>query len=54
MFFENLEKYILRQSKKKHLLKRQPHKTVKHTQTICRLTADETFGCVWQFCGVGG
>ena len=26
---------------------------VKHSQTICRLTADELFECVWPFCGVG-
>ena len=28
---------------------------VKHTQTICRLsaTADELFECVWPFCKVG-
>ena len=31
----------------------QPHKMVKHTQTICRLLADELFECVWPFCGVG-
>ena len=33
--------------------KRQPHKMVKHTQTIRRLTGDEMFECVWPFCGVG-
>ena len=33
--------------------KRQPHKMVKHTQTIPWLAADELFECVWPFCGVG-
>ena len=31
--------------------KRQPHKMVKHTQFV--VVADELFGCVWPFCGVG-
>ena len=35
------------------LYKRQPHKMVKHTQTIRRLTADEFFEYVWPFCGIG-
>ena len=26
---------------------------IKHTQKICRQTADELFECVWSFCGVG-
>ena len=33
--------------------KHQPHKMVKHTQTIRRETADELFECVWSCCGVG-
>ena len=33
--------------------KRQPHKTVKHTQTIRRQIVDELFECVWTFCEVG-
>ena len=33
--------------------KRQPHKMVKHTQTIRRQFADELFECVWPFFGVG-
>ena len=32
--------------------KRQPHKMVKHTQTIRRQAADELFERVWPFCGV--
>ena len=38
----------------------QPHKmvkhtqTVKHTQAIRRQIVDELFECVWPFCGVGG
>ena len=31
----------------------QPHKVVKHTQTIRRQFADELFECVWLFCGIG-
>ena len=34
-------------------LKRQPHKMVKHIQTIRYLTADELIEYVWPFCGVG-
>ena len=34
-------------------LKYQPHKMVKHTQTIRRQIANELFECVWLFCGVG-
>ena len=30
----------------------QPHKMVKHTQTIRQQIADELFECVWPFCGV--
>ena len=26
---------------------------IKHTQTICRLFADELFESVWSFCGIG-
>ena len=33
-------------------LKGQPHKMVKHTQTIRRQIDDELFECVWPFCGV--
>ena len=33
-------------------LKHQPHKMVKHTQTIRRKFTDELFDCVWPFCGV--
>ena len=33
--------------------KRQPHLTVKHTQTIRRQITDELFEYVWPFCGVG-
>ena len=33
--------------------KRQPHKMVKHTQTICWEIADELFECVSPFCRVG-
>ena len=33
--------------------KRQPHKMVKHIQSIRRLSADELFECVWPCCGVG-
>ena len=36
-----------------HSFKRQPHKLVKYTQTICRQFADKLFECVWPFCGVG-
>ena len=35
------------------LFKRQPHKMVKHTQTIRRQFPDELFECVWPFCGGG-
>ena len=35
------------------LFKRQPHKVVKHTQTIRRQIADELFEYVWPFLGVG-
>ena len=33
----------------------QPHKMVKHTQTICRwiVWADELLECFWPFCAVG-
>ena len=31
----------------------QPHKMVKHTQTIRGLITDELFECVWPFCEVG-
>ena len=34
-------------------LKRQPHKMVKHTQTIRRKSDDELFERVWPFLGVG-
>ena len=30
---------------KVHKFKRQPHKMVKHTQTICRQISDELFKC---------
>ena len=33
--------------------KRQAHKMVKHTQTICQSIADELFECVFPFCEVG-
>ena len=33
--------------------KRQSHKMVKHTQTVCQQIGDELFECVWPFCGVG-
>ena len=33
--------------------KHQPHKIVKHTQTIRRQITDKLFECVWSFCGVG-
>ena len=33
--------------------KRQSHKMVKHTQTIRRQIADESFECVWPFCEIG-
>ena len=33
-------------------LKRQPHKMVKHTETIRRQTADKLFEYVWPFCRV--
>ena len=33
-------------------VKRQFHKTVKHTQTIRRQFADELFECVWPFCEI--
>ena len=33
--------------------KRQPHKMVKHTQTIRRQFADELFECVCPFCDFG-
>ena len=32
---------------------RQPHKMVKHTQTIRRQIADECFEYIWQFYGLG-
>ena len=35
------------------LITSQPHKMVKHTQTISGQTADELFECVWSCCGVG-
>ena len=31
---------------------RQPHKIVKHTQTIRRPLVNHLFGCVWPFCGL--
>ena len=34
------------------LFERQPHKIVKHTQKICRQTADELFECVCYFVGL--
>ena len=34
------------------IVKRQPHKIVKHTQTIRQQKADELFGCVSPFCGL--
>ena len=34
-------------------VKRQFHKTVKHTQTIHREIANELFECVWPLCGTG-
>ena len=33
--------------------KGQPHKMVKHTQTIRRQFAEELFECVWPFCEIG-
>ena len=33
--------------------KRQFHKMVKHTQTICQQFGDEFFEWVWPFCGIG-
>ena len=35
------------------LFKRQFHKMVKHTQTICRQFADKLFECVWPFYEIG-
>ena len=34
-------------------LEHQPHKMIKHTQTIRRQFADELFECIWSFCDVG-
>ena len=34
-------------------LRVQPHKMVKHTQTIRRQFADRLFECVWPFSAVG-
>ena len=39
-------------SKINYLFKRQPHKMVKHTQTICGQIPNELFKCVWRFYGV--
>ena len=35
-----------------HFSKYQPNKMIKHTQTIRRQFIDESFDCVWPFCGV--
>ena len=35
-----------------HFSKYQPNKMIKHTQTIRRQFIDESFECVWPFCGI--
>ena len=47
------EEWLIGIMNSKSVQKLQPHKVVKHTQTIRRQFADELFECVWLFCGIG-
>ena len=47
------EEWLIGIINSKSVQKLQPNKVVKHTQTIRRQFADELFGFVWLFCGVG-
>ena len=47
------EEWLIGIINSKSVQKLQPHKVVKHTQTIRRQFADELFECVWLFCGIG-